>query len=709
MAARTPPSGAAPWVVRRRRLVLVAWSLVAVLFAGAALAGLRLDFSSRAFYTAGADARAFETFLETYGPDDDLLFVLLDADRVAPSRERAVARALAALPEVRAALPPRVLARRLAGTPAARFVVSGDGTRLAMPVRLAEGTDDLGRAVEAVGAVRAVLDDLGLPGAPVAGVPAVRARFFRLALADQARLTPVSFALVGLVASLALGRLRWGLLAVGLAGVALVVEVGSLALLDLPVGLLNQAYFTVLPALSVAETLHLLAAIGAAARPGADAGRAAAEGARRSRRALILAQGTTAIGLASLAVTAVPEVVRFGLGILPGLLAVVLLHATLAPVLVAWWAPRDLLVRCRRGAWVRIGRFAAARPVPVLILAVVTTAVLLVQARRVPVDNRLTDLVPASDPVRVAQAALDRDLGGSLSFSIVVEPAGQAGLDPAALARAERSILEVPGVRAVLGPGTLAAAGGGALDLVLDAAGALGLPPLRGRGGAVRLVVGCVDPGARGFSSLARAAAARVAEALPGVRVRPAGTVYWAYRGVNRVAERLASGIAGALLVIVLVIGASVRRLRDLAAAALANAVPLLGAFAFVGVVRGAVDPLAAVVLALALGVAADDTVHLCIESARHRARGRAARAAMAAALDHSGWAAGWTTLALVAGFSVDAFARFPPLRDLALLGSATLVLALVADLTVLPAVAGLRRRGPPPPPGSGRTEGPPG
>ncbi|RMG98815.1 MAG: hypothetical protein D6705_04925 [Deltaproteobacteria bacterium] len=686
------------------RAPLVLWALACVLAAISASFGLRIDFSSRAFYGGGENVEALARDTAAFGPDDDLLFVVFDGMEGRDGRIGELVADLVALPEVAAAVPPAVAAERLAGTTAARFVRSDDGRVLAMPVRLVQGTDDLGFAVRAVASIEAVLARRGFDDAALAGVPAVRGRFFEIALRDQARLTPLSFLVVGAFAGLATGRWRWGAAGVAVAGAVLLVQVGTMAIVGLPVGLLNQAYFTVLPALAVSEWLHLVAA--------ADAHAASPDpvepALRRVMPATLLAQGTTAVAMASLALSGVPEVTRFGLGLLPGLVAIVAVQATLAPALIRWLRPSGSVARRRAAPWTRLGTWAARRAGWVLAGAVVVAAAAGAYAARVPVDNRLTDLLDAQDPVRRASETLEQRLGGSLSLSVVVDDPNAPSFDTERWLGAERSIAAMPGVRAVLGPGALAEATAlspTAATAVLDG---LGLPRLRSRSGAsMRIVVGTVDPGGRAFVELAGRIEEAARRHLATSDVRVAGTALLAYRGVNRVGEHLARSLTMALGVVAVVLALAMGRIRYGLAALVSNALPLLVAFVAVGLVRGAVDPLAAVVLALALGIAADDTVHLSVDAAAQRRRGAGPGRSVVLALRHSGWAAGWTTVALVAGFAVDGLASFPPLRDLALLGGITLAVALLADLTVVPAALVWPRRGPAPPPGSERSEGP--
>jgi predicted RND superfamily exporter protein len=118
------------------------------------------------------------------------------------------------------------------------------------------------------------------------------------------------------------------------------------------------------------------------------------------------------------------------------------------------------------------------------------------------------------------------------------------------------------------------------------------------------------------------------------------------------------------------------------------NALPLLGDVAAVQLLDLRLDPIALTVLTVGLGLAVDDTIHLLTH-----ARERGGPAAIAQAVGSVGRAAVTTSLVLVGGFSVNLLSSFPPLRTLAALGGITIVIALVADLVLLPALVATRAR----------------
>jgi predicted RND superfamily exporter protein len=115
------------------------------------------------------------------------------------------------------------------------------------------------------------------------------------------------------------------------------------------------------------------------------------------------------------------------------------------------------------------------------------------------------------------------------------------------------------------------------------------------------------------------------------------------------------------------------------------NGVPLAIGYAAIAIVLGRFDPLGGIVLAVALGIAVDDTIHLVA-----RAR-EAARAGdpdpLGAAVRGSGSACTITSLVLAAGLALFTLSSFPPLRVLGALGATVILAALVCDLWLLPAM----------------------
>jgi predicted RND superfamily exporter protein len=97
--------------------------------------------------------------------------------------------------------------------------------------------------------------------------------------------------------------------------------------------------------------------------------------------------------------------------------------------------------------------------------------------------------------------------------------------------------------------------------------------------------------------------------------------------------------------------------------------------------------------LALAVGIVVDDSIHMLARTREELRAGFEFTDAVRYAILHSGRAITISTLVLVAGFAVNTFSRFPINQTFALIGSVVLVSALVCDLLLLPALLILWQR----------------
>jgi len=156
---------------------------------------------------------------------------------------------------------------------------------------------------------------------------------------------------------------------------------------------------------------------------------------------------------------------------------------------------------------------------------------------------------------------------------------------------------------------------------------------------------------------------------------------------VNEVQQTQLRSFVAALVAVVAMVALFLRSLPWALAAMLPTLLPVvttLGAMGFWGI---RLDMGTAMVAAVVLGIAVDDTVHLLVQIRRRRAAGVDAERAVADAVAHVGRAVVTTSVALALGFFVltlstwESVASFGALSGLAILG------AMVADLVVLPAL----------------------
>src|SRR5690606_28812931 len=106
------------------------------------------------------------------------------------------------------------------------------------------------------------------------------------------------------------------------------------------------------------------------------------------------------------------------------------------------------------------------------------------------------------------------------------------------------------------------------------------------------------------------------------------------------------------------------------------NMLPVLAGYAVLAPLGVTLDPLAAVILAVILGLAVDDTIHLFAAVRHAREEGLHDEDALHHALRESGRALTITSIVLAVGLSINLFSSFPPLRLLGGWGGSLILLA---------------------------------
>jgi hypothetical protein len=200
------------------------------------------------------------------------------------------------------------------------------------------------------------------------------------------------------------------------------------------------------------------------------------------------------------------------------------------------------------------------------------------------------------------------------------------------------------------------------------------------------------DDGGRAFIDLKDRYETEAAAVLAGTGVtsRVTGEIPLAYQGMNELSRELVESTALALVMIILAVLLVFRNGWLAMIAVLPNVTPILVAMAGFRLTADVLDPLPGVVLCIAIGLAADDTIHLVNRWRELRALHprRPATEALVEAVVTVRRAMVSSSVVLVAGFMAQALSSFRWNRELGVLGSVVLLLALCSDL--LFGVAGL-------------------
>ena len=541
------------------------------------------------------------------------------------------------------------------------------------------------------------------PAAPwrvsMTGVPPLRVQIFDAIRREQVVLSLLA-GVVGAVISFAVFRRLGPVLITSAASlVSAWWALGVMGASGETINLLNAALPVLVLVIALTDGMHLMIAVLRRREEGAHPHRAGAHAIRSLGRACMLTSLTTAIGFASLAVSDIEVIRRFGLVFAGAVGLTFLAVITVVPLLGS-----AFLRRTPSGSAALQGA-GLARPFELAARAVVgrsrlvtalgtalTVGMAAVSLQMVP-DNRLTEAVPHDHAAARTLERLEAVFGGSVETSILVEfEDEQAGLD--AMVAVEERLAEEPFatgslsivdvLRSLPGGGEPRAA---ALEL-LPATATRSL--LRRDLGRALIRFRVPDEGA----AVAEPGYARIQDGLraveaahPGVRLHLTGTGYVARTNVNVIIEDFALGLWVAALTIVFVLAAAFRSLRLGLLSVIPNAFPLAVAGSVLAGLGLELQVSSVLAFTVCLGIAVDDTIHLVSRYRAERLRGRPPEEAAVRAVTAVGRALVITTLVLVGGWGMLLLSEVPTTQLFGVIGLVGLTAALVGDLILLPAM----------------------
>ncbi len=752
-------------LARRGLVALVLAALFAVTTAGAL--HLVVDLSFSAFFGKQDPANlAYQEFRNHWGADDDMMILVVHADGadlLEPHRVDALyrlGRDLEALPEIRsvtsiASTPPLIGSepglldmdalrdtmpaqmgpewqhwreRALGNRLLVPSLLAPDGQTTAMMVEAKYETSDVSAIQPLVASVKEVMaahqGEAGLQ-LGLAGIPPVRAAFFTSFQDDTMVFIPIGGLFMTMCLFLIFRNVH-GILIPGLAATLPVMMVfGVMGWTGEPIGLLSQTYISLLPAIAIADAIHMVTRFHEELRARTPAGtvptreirwQAIQTAASKIGAACLLTSITTAVGFLSLVVAQMPILQHFGLYAALGILLAYGGVLFLVPLLLVFTRGGPMTGPSEDGPS-RTDRFLLAcadfsieRPKVVLAVTAAILAGAIWFGRGVEVDNNLSHTLADSHPVSQANYRADRELGGILGLEIDLQGDPDVLKQPEvlrALLAFEEWALSQPEVKQATSPATwiamlLQATTGvyAAVDspeaaaqfYLLAEADPAFTRMIDADYSRARMLLTLTDNGAKAFDPTVQRIDAALQEHLADVPISGAvtGTPYVAYRGINGVTHDLRNSLILAFVIITVIITLLFRDLRTGLLCLLPNAMPLVVGYGLMGVMGWLLDPTPAVIFTVALGIAVDDTLHLMIRTREEMANGNRLKPAVRNAVLHSGRAVLITSIILAGGFGVNALSSFSATRILGMLGSTVIVTALLCDLFLLPALLSL-------------------
>ena len=180
----------------------------------------------------------------------------------------------------------------------------------------------------------------------------------------------------------------------------------------------------------------------------------------------------------------------------------------------------------------------------------------------------------------------------------------------------------------------------------------------------------------------------------PGIDIRVTGRAVTDVNVIDALVRGQIVSLSTAALVISLIMFVVFRSFGIACLSMIPNFFPIILNFGIMGAFDIPLDTGTALISAVALGIAVDDTIHYLSEYQRQRAKKRSIAEALQNAAVRKGHAIISSSVILCIGFGVMVFSRFVPMIHFGLLSAIIMITALAGDLVVLPAIMLARKKG---------------
>jgi len=637
---------------------------------------------------------------------------------------------------------PQMAREELTGSPLfSELLVSADGqtTALAIELKSAPAADKQRRS-EVIQAVREVRDTMSEHATLyLGGVPMVAADMIEFVREDAGSFGIGVLVLVCISLYAFFRRLRWVLIPLGTTAVTLLLTMGLLGYLDQPVTVISSNFVPLIAIVTISFTIHLISRYRELRYEGhSDSHLVLVSETMISKFAPCLYTAlTTMVAFSSLLTSDIVPVVDFGwimcVGIVLSLLVTYSFFASVLMLLPK--GPAASTLGKSRGFTVWMQSLALHRQRWLLAAAVVSILASAIGIARLELGSRFTEYFREGTEIRDGMTFIDRKLGGTIPLEVVVEFTPFTGAAEAATSE-EEDIFAMEGAeesypeRYWFTPDRLATVGQlhDYLDQRREVGKVLSLASLEAIArrfndgeplGYVELtgVLGMVPTEVR-RTLIEPYAAPRSGEMRISARLHETGPRYsiealladirnFATQEMGLEAEQiritgmavLFNDVLGELLIsqrstLVFVVFATLIMFALLLASptmavigVLPNVLAAAAILGLMGLMSIPLDMMTITIAAIVIGIGVDDAIHYLHRFKEEYAeRGNAAEAIKAC---HSsiGHALYYTSITVMIGFSVLGFSNFIPTVYFGLLAALAMVLALLANLTLLPAL----------------------
>jgi predicted RND superfamily exporter protein len=547
--------------------------------------------------------------------------------------------------------------------------------------------------------------------ATVTGFPTIRVAIVEVLKRDQLVLNGAG-AVIGFIMSLIAFRSFTAAVITAIPAIlGAFVVIGGMGLLGVPVTVMSNVVPALVMILGYADGMHLSHSW----RHHRDQGASPQEAERRAQKEVGAACMLTAIivslAFLSLSITDIAIIRDFAftgtVAMIVGCAVVLVGHAFGVMLIGRFWRPRTGATRTLlvwlEGPCEALARFVVNRARPIAVLSLVLFFVLGALYLAVPPEHSVSENLPSNDPANAALQRFDQRFGGAFPVEVVVPLRGRTATSPEALARIRTvhdAVADVAGVDTPLSLwslvdwlGDIDAPTVTRLDELLDEM----TPEVRsrflGNGGAVLVTANIHEAPNYVMTPLLDQieAAARTAG---GPDVTITGATVVTNRESTRTIANLNFNLATAVFADIFIIVLAFRSLSIGVVSAFANTLPLFATGALLFVLGTGMQMTSVIALTVAFGIAVDDTIHYINRFLVQGNPAHALRTRLVEASRDVGPVLIGTTIVVICGLSTALTSGLPTIAMFGYIAAITLVVAVIGDLVVMPAlIAGVGRR----------------
>lgn len=568
--------------------------------------------------------------------------------------------------------------------------------------------------------VEAIARAAGSPAVEVfvSGIPFATAKLSQLLLRELAFMLPLIVLLLCAVLAIALRTVLGVVLPILSVSLSLVWLLGVMGWLGRPLNLVTAILPPLVVTVGFAYAMHVVADYGARLEPAAFRDRAAR--ARLAREVVgeiglsVVLAGVTAIaGFLSLSLSPIVAIRELGLFAVVGVAFATGIAITVTPALLVVLPGPALRAPQSGGGFERLADvlsgFALRRRSLVIAIAAAAVVVGAIGARRIETATEFIENLDRRTTLRADYEAINDRLGGANLIQIVVSsPAEQGFFEPAnlrALAELQQWLLSQPEIGGAVSLADYVALvnqamadGDPAALRIPDSARAVGQLLLfaasdetkrlsDARYQVANVMVRASVGDSRGVSRLVDRIEEQLARLPGGLTATVTGNVVLFGESIDDLAGGQWSSLIAAFAMIYACLAALFTSFRAGLLALFPNLVPIAlyyGALGFLGI---PLNPWTSVVGSIALGIAADDTIHFMsrfnLEARRLADERRAVRAALRGVIRP----VTLTLIGLCLGFAVLGTSELRSQAQFGLLAAATLAVGWCVDMALTPAL----------------------